>query len=141
MSTRTSPSVAASAMVAAALTPSPARADAFCGSMSKAVIVWPAFATNDAIGEPIAPRPIHPTLVMSEPSFCWWCGVSGVGAQALSAPGEEVDDVGEGVVVADVAGEHHVGGADGFGCRLDGAEDRHHAGEQLADDFCAADAE
>ena len=53
----------------------------------------------------------------------------------------EVDDVGEGVVVTNVADENHVGGADGFWCRLDGTEDRHHAGEQLADDLCAADAE
>src|SRR4029077_10022498 len=38
-------------------------------------------------------------------------------------------------------GEYDVGGADGFGCRLDGAEDRHHAGEELADDLGAPDAE
>src|SRR6476646_6847070 len=127
-------------MVAAALTPSPASAAAFFGSMSKAVTECPAFATNDAIGEPMAPRPIHPTFVIAAASFSLWCGVSGVGAQESSASGEEVDDVGEGVVVADVACEHHIGGADGFGCRLDGADDRHHAREQLADDLCAANA-
>src|SRR6185312_12034029 len=81
----------------------------------------------------------HPTLVISAVSFCeWW--IERVGGNS-SASGEKVDDLGEGVVVTDVAGEYDVGGADGFGCRLDGAEDRHHAGEQLADDLGAPDAE
>ena len=61
--------------------------------------------------------------------------------EGSSPSGEEVDDVGEAVVVTDVAGEHDVGNTDGFGCRLDGAEHRHHAGEELADDLCAPDAE
>src|SRR4029077_7228418 len=139
MTTSTSASTAASLMVAAALTPSPARAAAFCGSISKAVTTCPAFATKDAMGEPMAPRPIHPTLVISAVSFCeWW--IERVGGNS-SASGEKVDDLGEGVVVTDVAGEYDVGGADGFGCRLDGAEDRHHSGEQLADDLGAPDAE
>ncbi len=69
ISTSTWASAAASPMVAAALTPSPARVTAFCGSISKAVTVCPAFATNDAMGEPMAPRPIHPTLVISAVSF------------------------------------------------------------------------
>src|SRR6476469_3336741 len=126
-------------MVAAALTPSPARAAAFCGSISKAVTTCPAFATKDAMGAPMAPRPIHPTLVISAVSFCeWW--IERVGRN-LSASGEEVDDLCEAVVVTDVAGEHDVRDTDGFGCRLDGAEDRHHAREQLADDLVAPDAE
>src|ERR1700751_5520849 len=114
-------------MVAAALTPSPARAAAFCGSISKAVTTCPAFATKDAMGEPMAPSPIHPTLVISAVSFCeWW--IERFCRRWSSASGEEVDDVGEGVVITDVPGENHVGGADSFGCRLDGTEDRHHAG-------------
>src|SRR5258705_1490023 len=139
MTTSTSAATAASLMVVAAFT-SPARAAAFCGSISKAVTACPALATKDAMGEPMAPSPIHPTLVISAVSFCeWW--IERFRRRWSSASSEEVDDVGKGVVVADVAGEHHVGGADSFGCRIDGTEDRHHAGEQLADDLCAADAE
>ena len=47
----------------------------------------------------MAPRPIHPTRVT--------CVLGHCGPSA-----EEVDDVGEGVLVADVAGEHDVGRAD-----------------------------
>src|SRR6185312_4879122 len=112
INTSTSASAAASLMVAAALTPSPARVAAFCGSISKAVTACPALATKDAMGVPMAPKPIHPTFVISVASFSLWYGVNGIGAQGLSAAGEEVDDVGEGVVVAYVAGEDHIGGAD-----------------------------
>ena len=87
----------------------------------------------------MAPRPIHPTLVISAVFLLLVAWIER--GCALSASREEADDVGEGVVAADVAGEHDVGGTDGFGCRLDGAEDRHNAGEQLADDLRAADAE
>ena len=55
----------------------------------------------------MAPRPIHPTLVISAVFLLLVVWIErGCG---LSASGEEVDDVGEGVVVADVAGEHRVG--------------------------------
>jgi hypothetical protein len=54
---------------------------------------------------------------------------------------EEVDDVGQGVLVADVAGEHDVGRADDLGEGLDGPEHRHQAGQELAEDRRAADAQ
>ena len=54
---------------------------------------------------------------------------------------EQVDHVGQGVLVADVAGEHDVGDADDLGQGLDGPEHRHQPGQQLAEDGGAADAQ
>ena len=53
---------------------------------------------------------------------------------------EDGHDLGQGMVAADVAGEDDAGHADGLGCRVDRAERRDDAGEQLAGDLRAADA-
>ena len=54
---------------------------------------------------------------------------------------EDGDDLGQCLVVADVAGEDDVGHADGLGCGVNGAEERDHAREQLAGYLGAADAQ
>src|SRR6185312_5392766 len=138
INTSTSASAAASLMVAAALTPSPARAAALCGSMSKAVTVCPARATQLAMGAPMAPKPIHPTVVISAVFLLL---VGWIEGGWLSASGEHLDDVGQGVVVTDVAGEHDGGGANRFGGGFDGPEHRDHAGQELADDLGAPNSE
>jgi hypothetical protein len=59
----------------------------------------------------------------------------------ISHLAEPVDDRRQGGLVADVAGEHDIGDADRLGGGIKWAEDRHQAGEQLAEDLGPPDAE
>src|SRR4051794_28881328 len=152
MTTRTSAPAAASATDPARFTPSALSEATRAASMSYAVISWPARATLRAIGRPIAPRPTHPTPVIAISPFRlasragggWVCGVRG-GRRPRRASGaaspDQVDHIAESVLVADVAGEHDVRDADRLGGGFDRTEHRDHAGQQLADDLGATDAQ
>ena len=82
ISTRTSAPAAARVIVAAGDTPSSASSSARRGSMSNAVVAYPARATQAAIGAPIAPRPIHPTRSIRSPSWSWSLRSGRTGAPA-----------------------------------------------------------
>src|SRR4051794_883334 len=64
-----------------------------------------------------------------------------VPGRASRPAAEQVDHVGEGGLVADIAGEHDVRGADDLGECLDRLEHRHQAGQELAEDGRTPDAE
>src|SRR4051794_3510084 len=106
MTTRTSAPVAACPMLAAGRTPSPARDAARSGSMSYAVTSYPARATHPAIGCPIAPSPTQPTRLINRPSFRDRRRSPPGPGRASRPTAEQVDHVGQGGLVADVAGEH-----------------------------------